>query len=172
MLYMHFSYCSTCFITWSCHDCLILIIVPYYSQLVLLSSYANARSRSHGAGVRDPKEQVHEVLVVHKRQVIKMLTWFVIKTNPGASHHNPWLLFESLSLCWVWLCMRLVVIAWNRSCIKTTFLIILDYFVNSCKPLANGRRSCKIRYRSGGMEATRLLGCYSLNLLEAYIEIC
>jgi hypothetical protein len=56
-----------------------------------------------------------------------------------------------------------------RNCVGTvvalwlSFRIILDYPFNSCKPLANIRRSCQIRYRSGGMEATRLLDFYTFN---------
>jgi hypothetical protein len=67
------------------------------------------------------------------------------------------------------LCIRLLGVDWSRSCIKGTFQIILNDLASNWKPLTNARRNCKIRYRSGGMEGTRLLGCYSLKLLEAYV---
>jgi hypothetical protein len=39
-----------------------------------LGLYRLIYARSHGARVGDPKEQVREVLVVHKHQVTRILT--------------------------------------------------------------------------------------------------
>jgi hypothetical protein len=59
----------------------------YVYLILIMVHFAYARSHSRGARVRDPTEQVHEVLVLHKRQVAWVLILFVSKASPSASHH-------------------------------------------------------------------------------------
>jgi hypothetical protein len=112
------------FITWSHHDCIMLIIVPYYTRFVELSSYEYGRSRS--LGVRDPNEQVREVLVVHKCHVTRILT--LLWSRQAPAHHTQSLtfIFELIPLCYEWLCIRLVRVVWNHSYIVNTFRVTLD----------------------------------------------
>jgi hypothetical protein len=63
------------------------------------------------------EEQVQEDIVVHKHQVVWVLTLCVSKANPGASHHNLDFLFWINTLEKVCLCIKFVGIDLDRSCI-------------------------------------------------------
>jgi hypothetical protein len=84
--------------------------------------------------------------VFHKRQVVCVLTLFVSKASPGASHQQSLTFLLNHYLYGKLDCvLSLYELISTVDALCLTFQIVLDYPFSSYKPLANVRCSCKDR---------------------------